>query len=200
MNRPVAFTLSVVFHPVFINLLSLVLLIELNPYLEAVLTASAKWFYIMYVFITTALLPLFVVVLRKALGFSPNILLERSDDRHIPYIVTSCAYLFGYYLFLRIGSPAPLIAYMLASASVMVLILSINFFTKISAHATSLGAITGVLIACQSFTDYDLRWLIVIVLLLSGITTTARLALKAHTTQQIYSGFALGLVVMWYIL
>lgn len=200
MNRTFAFSLSVIFHPVFVNLLSLVLLIQLSPYLDAALTASAKWFYITYIFITTALLPLFVVVARKALGFSPSILLERSDDRHIPYIVTACAYLFGYYLFLRIGSPPPLIAYMLASASIMVLMLIINFFTKISAHATSLGAITGTLIACQAASDYDVRLMMVVIFLLSGITASARLALEAHSRMQIYTGFLMGLFVMWFIL
>lgn len=200
MNRTPALLLSIVFHPVFINLLSLVCVIELNPYLQAGLSSEAKWFYIMYVFITTALIPLFFVVVRKAMGFASSIMLPDSDDRHLPYIVTSSTYLFGYYLFLRINAPYPLQAYMLASACVLVLVLIINFFSKISAHTTALGAATGVLLACAPYATGDLRWPILVLVLISGITATARLALQAHNHLQVYSGFAIGFLVMSMIL
>lgn len=200
MNKTTALLISVIFHPVFVNLISLVCVIQLNPYLEAGLSTEAKWFYIMYVFITTALIPLFIVVLRKALGFSSSIMLPDSDDRHVPYITASSTYLFGYYLFLRIHAPHPLQAYMLASACVLVLVLIINFFTKISAHATSLGAAVGVLLALNGYAQGDLRWLILVLLLISGFTASARLALEAHNPRQLYMGFGVGLLTMWLIL
>lgn len=200
MNRTLAILLSTVFHPVFVNLLSFTLVIELTPYLEAGFTTEAKWFYVLYAFITTGLIPLFVVVARKALGFSKSIMLDNADDRHIPYIVTAIAYLFGYYLFLRIGAPHVLQGYMLGSACVMVCILIINFSTKISAHATSLGALLGVIIAVTPIAIIDTRWLMLIVLLLTGLTAVSRLALQAHTLKQLYAGFILGLGLMWLIM
>lgn len=200
MNRNLAILISALFHPVFINLLSFVFVIRLNPYLEAGLSSEAKWFYVLYVFITTSLIPLFWVVMRKAMGFSRSIMLKEAHDRHVPYIVTATTYLFGYYLFLRINSPAPLQAFMLGSACVTTSVLIINFFTKISAHATSLGAVSGVLIALNRYTENDLRLLLVAILIISGIATAARLALDAHNRPQIYSGFALGMIVMWLIM
>jgi hypothetical protein len=200
MNRNLAILISAIFHPVFVNLMSFVFVIQLNPYLEAGLNNEAKWFYILYVFITTSLLPLFWVVMRKALGFSKSIMLQQSQERHVPYIVAASTYLLGYYLFLRINSPAPLQAFMLGSACVLTCALIINFYTKISAHATSLGAISGVLIALNRYTENDLRLLLVAILLISGIATSSRLALDAHSRSEIYSGFGLGFFVMWLIM
>jgi hypothetical protein len=200
MNRSLAILLSTVFHPVFVNLLSFTLVIELTPYLEAGFTPEAKWFYVLYAFITTGLIPLFVVVARKALGFTKSIMLEQADDRHIPYITTAIAYLFGYYLFIKIGAPHLLQGYMLGSACVLVCILIINFKTKISAHATSLGALAGVVIALTPIAWIDTRMLIGVILIISGLTAVSRLALQAHTPKQLYTGFALGLVLMWLIM
>lgn len=200
MNRTLAILLSTVFHPVFVNLLSFTLVIELTPYLEAGFTTEAKWFYVLYAFITTGLIPLFVVVARKALGFSNSIMLDKADDRHIPYITTAIAYLFGYYLFIKIGAPRVLQGYMLGSACVLVCILIINFSTKISAHATSLGALFGVMVSLTPLALFDTRWLMLIVLFISGLTAVSRLALQAHTPKQLYSGFILGLGLMWLIM
>lgn len=200
MGRSWAILLSVVFHPVFVNLASFVLVIQLTPYLEAGLTTEAKWFYILYAFISTGLIPLFVVVLRKALGLSNSIMLDSPDDRHVPYITTAITYLMGYYLFIRIGAPHIMQAYMLGSACIMVCILIINFYTKISAHATSLGAMLGVLIALSHYSLIDTRLLLPLVLVISGLTGSARLSLQAHTSFQLYAGFALGSFFMWLIM
>jgi hypothetical protein len=168
--------------------------------LQAGLTPQAKWFYIMYVFISTGLIPLFVVVARKALGFSNSIMLNNADDRHIPYIVTATAYLFGYYMFIKIGTPHVMQGYMLGSACILVAVLIINFRTKISAHATSLGALVGLILALSPIMMFDVRILLIPLLLISGLTATSRLALEAHTHQQLYSGFGLGFLLMWLML
>jgi hypothetical protein len=200
MNRTWAILLSTVFHPVFINLLSFILVIELTPYLQAGFTPEAKWFYVLYVFITTGMIPLFVVVLRKALGFSKSIMLDHADDRHIPYITTAIAYLMGYYFFIQLGAPHILQGYMLASACIMVSILIINFYTKISAHATSLGALVGLLMALSSYALVDVRIYLVVSFILTGLTCVARLALQAHTHQQIYWGAFIGFMMMWLVM
>lgn len=200
MNRTFAILVSVVFHPVFINLLGFVAVIELNPHLQAGLTPQAKWFYMVYVFISTGLIPLFVVLARKAFGFSNSIMLNDADDRHIPYIVTATAYLFGYYLFVNMGTPHVMQGYMLGSACILVAVLIINFRTKISAHTTSLGALVGLILALSPIMVFDVRILLIPLLLISGLTATARLALEAHTHQQLYSGFGLGFLLMWMML
>jgi hypothetical protein len=200
VNRYIALFLSTLFHPVFINLASLILLIQLNPYTEAGLSYDAKLFYVFYVFITTAIVPLLWILARTVFGYTKNIMLPEADDRYVPYIVTASAYLFGYYFFLQIGAPQNISAYMLASSAVVILLLVINFKTKISAHAASLGAICGVMMCSQKYSDMDFRLLLIAALLISGLVGVSRLALNAHTHKQLYLGFAVGLFTMLFVL
>ncbi len=196
MNRSIAILLSVVFHPIFVNLLCLLSLLYWHPFVDASLSSDGKLFYTLYVFITTAMIPLLLVVARKFMGYSKSVMLENADERHVPYISSACANLFGCYLFLKIGTPKPLQALLLAQATISVLLLIINFRTKISAHATCLGCLIGVFLAISPIAFIDMRVPIVMAFIVAGITASARVFLQAHSLAQIYSGFALGLFVM----
>ncbi len=200
MLRKTALFLSVVFHPVFVNLLSFVLLLNLDPYLNTRMHGNALWFYILYVFITTSIIPMIIVLLRKAMGFTSSIMLTESEDRHLPYIATASCYLFGYYFFREVNAPNSMQAYMLASASIMVVVLVVNFFSKISAHATSLGAFLGLLVVLSQQLGMDMRLFLCVSIGISGLVLSARLALEAHTHGQLYSGFMLGAALMWLIM
>ncbi len=200
MNKNIFILLSVVFHPIFINLISFFLVIELTPYLAAGFTNEAKLFYGIYVFVITSLVPLLVVLARKILGATDSILLEKAEDRNLPYIVTAASYLFSYYFFQRLNSPVPLQAFMLAGATVAVVLLIINLFSKISAHTTSFGVLAGVIITSAPFASVDIRIYLATAIILAGLTATARLALQAHSQKQLYSGFLLGIGIMWIML
>lgn len=196
MHKSVAFFLSVIFHPVFTNLSSFILLLKWDAYLSARLSGTAWWFYVLYVFITTAIIPLVIVVLRKWMGFTDSILLTESEDRHVPYITTATCYLFGYYFFREMHVPEVMQAYMLASATIMVAVLATNFFVKISAHATALGALFGLLLVLSRTTGMDMRLVLCGVAGIAGLVLTARLALNAHTHAQLYGGFMVGALLM----
>lgn len=200
MPRQIALLLSIVFHPVFTNLLSFVLLLKLDPYLSTRMHGNAVWFYILYVFITTSVIPMVIVLLRKSMGFTSSIMLTESEDRHVPYIATASCYLFGYYFFREVNAPNMMQAYMLASASIMVVVLIVNFITKISAHATSLGAWFGLLVVLSQQLGIDMRLFLSVAIGISGVVLSARLALKAHTHAQLYSGFIVGATIMWLIM
>lgn len=200
MNRTTSMLISVIMHPVFVNLLSLVALLNLLPYLKAGLSEDAKWFYVLYVFITTSLIPLMAVVGMKLFGKAGSVMLENKEERRFPYVLTASLYLFGYYLFQRINAPQVIQAYMLANASILVAVLIINHFTKISIHATSLGALTGLIASIAPYMLADARIFITLALIVSGLTATARLYLDAHKPFQLYTGFALGVFLMMILL
>lgn len=200
MHKSIALSLSVVFHPVFVNMLSFILLLKLDVYLSARLTADAWWFYVLYVLITTSIIPLIVVLLRKVMGFTDSMMLTEAEDRQVPYIATACSYLFGYYFFREIHLPYAIQAYMLASATILVVVLIVNFFTKISAHAASLGALFGLLLVLSHQLGVDMRLVLCLVIGVAGLVLSSRLALHAHTPGQLYGGFLLGTLVMLLIM
>ena len=200
MDKNTALGISIVCHPVFVNLITFTLMLQTHPYLKAGLSGEAKWFYTLFIFITTSMIPLFVVVIRKALGYTSSIMLDNSDDRHIPYITAAFAYLFGYYLFGTIGSPKPIQAFMLAMATITITLLVVNFFTKISAHATACGALCAVAIKLQPLALINLSLIIPILFVISGFISSARLILQAHDLKQIYAGFLTGFFIVMLLL
>jgi hypothetical protein len=200
MNRTVSLAISTAFHPVFVNLMGLLLLIFLSPYLNLGLSANAQLFYVLFIFISAGIIPMVVVLLMKLLGKVQSILLNSQDERNIPYLVTASVYLFDFYFLSRLHSPSVLRAYVLACACIVVLVVIINHFYKISVHGASLGALAAIVISGAHFSGTDIRYLLVIVMVVSGITLSARLFLYAHTFWQVITGWFLGFLVMYLIL
>jgi hypothetical protein len=200
MNRSVSLFISALFHPVFVNLFSLLLLFVLFPYLQYAVSDGLKTFYILFIFITTGLLPIVAVGILKLIGKASSVLLNNQEERTIPYIITASIYLFDYYFCLRIGSPQLINAYLLACASIVVAVLIINRFNKISIHAASLGALMAVIVSANHIANFDIRVVLSITIFFAGLTASARLFANAHVPQQLYTGFLLGLIIMLFIL
>lgn len=200
MNRNASLVISTLFHPVFVNLYGLVALILLSPYLSLGLTRNAQLFYVGFIFVTAGVLPIMAVLVLRLLGKVQSILLDVQDERNVPYLITATVYLFDYYLLSRMHTPALLRAYVLACACIVVAVVIVNHFYKISVHAASLGALIAIILTVAQAPMFDLRYLLVIVFILTGITLSARLFLHAHTLLQVISGWVLGFVVMYLIL
>jgi hypothetical protein len=200
MNRNVALGISALFHPVFVNLYGLAVLILFNPYLSLGLTSNAKFFYIAFIFVTAGIVPIMAVLLMRLLGKVQSILLDVQDERNIPYLITASVYLFDYYFLSRMHTPSLLRAYILACACIVVAVVIINHFYKISVHGASLGALIAILLTIAPAPMFDLRYVVLLTFIFSGITLTARLFVHAHTLSQVISGWLLGFVVMYLIL
>ncbi|MES2561071.1 MAG: hypothetical protein V4590_15110 [Bacteroidota bacterium] len=200
MNRTIALAISGLFHPVFVNLYGLVALIVLTPYLHSGLTPTAQLFYIGFIFVTAGVLPILAVMVMRLLGKIQSVLLDVQDERNIPYLITAAIYLFDYYFLSRLHTPAILRAYILACACIVVAVVIINHFYKISVHGASLGALAAIIMTAAHAPMFDLRYLLIIAFILTGITLSARLFLHAHTLLQVITGWLLGFVVMYAIL
>lgn len=192
MNRRIALTLSIVFHPVFVNALSLLLLFWLFPSLRYGVHPAMKIFYWSVIFISTAIIPMAWVAVSRLLGKINSILLPHSDDRNLPYILTASLYMLDFYLAGQWGASSLFRAYLLACSSVVVTVLIINQFTKISIHAASLGALAGVIQQAVWVAEFDVRFLMIVVLTVSGLVLSARLWAESHTSKQVYLGFIVG--------
>lgn len=200
MNRSAALTLSFLFHPVWVNLLGLLCLLLLSPFLSLVLQPGILVFYVLFIFGTTALVPMLAVGVMKLTGHVQSIMLHEQEERNIPYLVTAAMYLFDYYFLSQLHSAASIRAYLLACASIVVAVVVINHFYKISVHAASLGALAGIIVSLVPVALWDLRWLLAFIVIVTGATLSARLFVNAHTPKQLWSGWLLGFLVMMFIL
>lgn len=198
MNRNTHFFISIVFHPVFINLLSFFLLFQLFPSLHAI-PAKAKLFIISFVFGCTAIIPMFSVLVLKWMGKINSIQLRDKDERRVPYFITAVGYLFCFYT-LRYQAGPLISSYLLASAAILICVSLVNFFWKISAHMASMGAFCALFFVANLYTNTDTRLWITACFILSGLVATARLFSGSHNIWQILAGYLSGLVFMFYIL
>jgi hypothetical protein len=137
----------------------------------------------------------------KLLGSIQNIVLDNKEDRVLPYVVTIIFYLFTYYNFrTSLLTNSILLGYLFACSLIVFAVLLINFYSKISIHMATLGALCGLIASSAPVSMIEVRWLLVFFTLTSGLVATARFSLKAHSVIQLYFGFILGFFTMFVFL
>lgn len=201
MNAIIAKAVSVIWHPVFVNLLCLYLLFSLYPPLSFGVPQKLQLFYVGFIFIATSIIPLFLVLLMKAMGTISAITMEKQEDRKYPYLFTLSLYIFVFYNLSQSPiTPTFLLQYIFACTGIVGAVFLINSFNKISIHLATMGALCG-LIAALAFKGFaDFRLMLALAILASGWVASARLTLQAHLPNQLYLGFLLGFIFMFFIL
>ncbi len=187
---------SLLFHPLLIPLLGLFILFQLNTYISYSLTIEARRFIMGMVFVNTMLAPLLSVLILKRTGYISSLTLLDRSERVFPLLLTAIMFFFTYYMLRQLTLPSLLYFYFMGATLLVLLVLLISFFWKISIHMVSLGGFTGFLIVTSLMLQLDISWLIALAFLVSGVTASARLQLRAHVPAEVYAGYLLGLAGM----
>ena len=87
-------------------------------------------------------------------------------------------------------------AFILSSLIAILVTMLITLRYKISIHMVGAGGLVALIGFLAFYLKVDLQFYLVISLVLAGITGTARLILKAHTPDQVYTGFLTGFSVV----
>jgi hypothetical protein len=212
MSRPIALILSFIGHPLLVLTYVLLLMMWANPFAFGVgnLTEKRALILFMAIFVCTAFLPIVGLLLMRALGFVKSNGATDKQERIGPYIMSGVFYLWLFKNLLS-GNQTPLIytAFVLGATISLFLAFFINIFTKISAHATGMGAFVAMLLVLGqqwaetagyiSVGGWTLSWLVVIALgvVLAGAIGVARLSLSDHEPADIYRGYAAGAVAVF---
>jgi len=199
MNKNTQLVISTLFHPILVNIVSLLLLFALFPSLAAISNKS-KSTIISVIISLTVVIPLVLVGFLKITNQIRSIQLEEKKDRKWPFAVTGLGYIFSFYLLQKVGVSMLLLKFILAGSGTVVCIAIINNFWKISVHMASIGALLGLLVIVNLKNYIDLRLAIAGVVIVSGLVASARLFAKAHDLPQIIAGFALGFVWIYIVL
>jgi membrane-associated phospholipid phosphatase len=118
-------------------------------------------------------------------------------DRIIPMAIGSLMYIITTIIFYSFQIPGIIKSFILASTIIALLILIITLKWKISIHSAGLGSLLAAVMALSIRTYSDLTRIWVILIIFSGLVMAARLYLNSHKPSQVYSGFALGFIIMW---
>jgi len=207
--------ISFVLHPVFLPVISFLLLYHTGP--ENFVTKNPRvltqWFGM--IVINTILFPLVLILLLKGLGFIKSIYMNEQRDRVIPLIgimvfyfwaylvakngaLVTKAYHMGFFWTDLVNLKLNLLlgrAYLLGFFWGIIVIFLISIFFKISMHTSGAGSFLAVVLILMIATKSLLLLPLLAALAAGALVIWARYALQAHTRAELWSGYILGFVV-----
>lgn len=195
MSEKAAKLISIVFHPLLMPVYGFVILLNTSSLLMQI-PQKAHIMLTLLIFITTCIMPLLTIFFIKRQGLISSWLLEKKEDRILPYIITAIFFYFTYRLLAKLELPIVFYNYILGATLIIVIALLINFKWKISAHMMGIGGLTGTFAGLLIRFQLNLNCLVAALILISGITGYARLKTNSHTQSQVYGGFAIGILIM----
>lgn len=119
-------------------------------------------------------------------------------ERVWAYIGTLLCYIGTAWLFLKLGSYV-MTRTILMAASALAIVTLVNFFWKISAHATGISGLLGASISVALCYGAYNPALYVVLIMCCGFVCSARLQLEAHTPMQLLAGTLLGFFCMYFL-
>lgn len=195
--KRIAQILSVLFHPLLVPVYAL-LQMNFMPffYPGAETLRHVLIFGSMFVLVVPPIIWYYVLYKLKIVE---SLKATTRKERIWPYLFTILSYILvsiiSYLLSVDYG-----FAQLWQGATVsLIIVFLVNFFWKISAHATGMGAWTGMLFFLSIFNGFSLLFQIIIVLLSSGLIGWSRLKLEAHTPSQVFFGYLLGLICVGFL-
>jgi membrane-associated HD superfamily phosphohydrolase len=122
--------------------------------------------------------------------------MDQKRERLVPLFLTMICLFIGYYLVAKFSPIRVINIFLLASSVIAFLILIISVFWKISIHMAGIGGITALIAVLSYSYKIDMTIMLCIIILISGIIASARLAMGAHSPLELLAGFAIGLVTV----
>jgi membrane-associated phospholipid phosphatase len=203
MGIKIAKLLSVLFHPLLMPTYAILILFNINSHYLHVLPFEYKLILLGFVFIFTFILPAVSMFFMVKLKLVESIEMHSSKERPIPLIIVALFFYATYHIFRELPVDTIFTMFMLGATVLVLLSLLINYIYKISLHMMALGGLLATLIGFSFLIHQDIRSYIFLLIIIAGITGTARLKLNAHSPSQVYAGFLVGVSVMlalfWFI-
>ncbi len=188
--------ISIILHPMLMPTIGIFLIFHAGTHLSY-LPFEARRIIYLTVFISTFIMPLSLLPLFIQLKIIKNFQMESARERIYPVFITGVFYFLGYILLNKMGAPAIIGNFILASLMAIFFAVVITFFWKISMHMIAVGGVTGVMLALALHYNIDLAFWLSLLVIASGIIASARLHLGAHNPAQIYIGYILGLIIVF---
>ncbi len=196
MGRRTARVLSILFHPLLMPTYAMLLLFNVDSHYLMVLPGDYQLMLLAFVFSFTFILPTISMFFLLKLKVIDSLEMNSSKERPIPLIIVALFFYATYHLLRQFPVNTVFTVFMLRATLLVLFSLLVNYLSKISIHMVALGGLLGTFIGFSFLLHQDIRIYMYLIILISGITGTARLSLDAHSPAQVYAGFAMGVLVM----
>lgn len=155
---------------------------------------SHNRFLLLMVFLTTFVVPLLSIMVMKLTKTISSFELTTSEERVFPFSLVSLYYMVATYFFYLKLDVKPILILALATITICVVLLtSITFFWKISAHMIGVSGLVGIFTALSlKFPGQSMLLFVLLGIIGAGAIGTSRLYLNIHRPIDILSGFILG--------
>lgn len=196
-----ALFISYLLHPVFIPTYIFMVFLYFGNMVFEPYSIAAQVYVVGLILITTAIIPMIMLainllLLRKKIG-NKELLMDSKKDRVVPFFYIGIYYgSLTYMFYTYLHFPLLLTCLMMIISTAVLITAFVSMFWKISAHAIALGASVMIFILTHTILpDPDFIYVILGTLFLSGLTLSSRLYLNAHSPNQVYIGYLLGILV-----
>lgn len=194
MGSKTARFISIVFHPLLMPTYAILMLFNINSHYLHVLPFNYKLILLGFVSLFTFILPAASIFFMIKLKLIESLEMHSSKERPIPLIIVALFFYATYHIFSELPVDTIFTLFILGATLLVLISLLINYFYKISLHMMALGGLLATLLGFSFLIHQDIRIYLFLIILISGLTGTARLKLEAHTPSQVYTGFLLGVV------
>ena len=146
------------------------------------------------VFLFTFITPGFTLMVFKQAGVISSYYLPDRRERPFPFLVSTLHYtLLALFFHLKGVEPPALMAIILGISLALFVLTLVSLRFQMSAHGLGIGGAVGSLVGLHlAYGLPELLLPIALLVLLSGLTLSARLYLQAHTPAEAYSGLLTG--------
>lgn len=190
--------ISFVFHPVLMPTYAFLLAINFVPIFSDFMHDQQKVHLLRMVFIFTFLLPILGVLLLKKMKIISTYYMENRAERKAPLFIAIISYYILLQFFHQMNTYVLFNKLLIGALLILILAFFISKFWKISLHMLGIGGVTGAFLAFHYLFGGNL-YLVLLLLCCSGVVAYARINENAHTLNQVYAGFLVGVFIEFLI-
>jgi len=184
-------TISLVFHPLLMPTFGVWVLLNAGTTLS-LLGSSTKLYILALVFMLTFIIPAVILPVFIYFRLMGNIIASERNERMFPIAVTALIYYFSYTFFHHERVLLIISMFILGITIVLILILALNFVTKVSLHMAGIGGMCALALILSLRVSAHNAFFFILSIIIAGIIASARLKLNEHKMLQIALGFFLG--------
>jgi hypothetical protein len=194
MAKKLALFFSYVFHPIWMPLITFGLAYLVDPWL---IPNKPVFNFIGLILIINAIAPLVSIFIMMRRGMISDVEIKNRNERTRPYLIILFYFILTYWLLRNRQVPVDPAVFSMFLGVILSVICAmiINRFWKISAHMLAIGGLVGVMLGLAREIPTGMPFIIGGLFFIAGGIGFSRIYLEAHTHNQVYAGFTLGLML-----
>ncbi|HBH50225.1 MAG TPA: hypothetical protein DDX98_16385 [Bacteroidales bacterium] len=195
----IAKLVSYLFHPAFMPLLGIFIIFNSGIYASSLPWEAERYTYLI-IALFSVLLPFSILPVFYYWRLIASIELKERKQRILPLSVSTLCLILMHLFISRIIPIKLITSYTFAIAALAIFLLFLNMFFKVSMHLLGVGGITGLIAALTVLYQIRPFFMLVSIILISGLLASARIQLKAHTQFEVIAGYVVGFLTMYLFL